>query len=107
MTLDLASPSTHQLLRRSPSYSGPNMSFDMPASLEYLSGLARASLAESRGMKFKLWTTERFLKDHKMEYNQDQCYDDPFYSDEENFEAMDYEDAHLGMFSEKSLKLYF
>nr|GEU91309.1 putative poly(ADP-ribose) polymerase, catalytic domain, zinc finger, C2H2-like protein [Tanacetum cinerariifolium] len=46
MTPDQTYPSTHQLLRSSSGYSGPNMSFDMPASLEYLSGLARASLAE-------------------------------------------------------------
>ncbi|GJU16791.1 hypothetical protein Tco_1144757, partial [Tanacetum coccineum] len=34
------------LLRSSPGCSRPNMSFDMPASPEYLSSLARASLAE-------------------------------------------------------------
>ncbi|GJU22695.1 hypothetical protein Tco_1156037 [Tanacetum coccineum] len=47
MTSDLTCPSTYQLLQSSPGCSGPNMSFDMPASLEYLSILARASLAES------------------------------------------------------------
>ncbi|GJV20361.1 hypothetical protein Tco_1369381, partial [Tanacetum coccineum] len=46
MTPDLACPLTHQLLWSSPGYFKPNMSFDMPASPEYLSGLAHASLAE-------------------------------------------------------------
>ncbi|GJX85557.1 hypothetical protein Tco_0336331 [Tanacetum coccineum] len=46
MTQDLTCPSTHQLLRSSPGYSGPNMSSDLLASPEYLSGLARVSLAE-------------------------------------------------------------
>nr|GEW43455.1 retrovirus-related Pol polyprotein from transposon TNT 1-94 [Tanacetum cinerariifolium] len=36
------------LLRISPGCSGPNTSFDIPASLEYLSSLARASLAEKQ-----------------------------------------------------------
>ncbi|GKB01350.1 RNA-directed DNA polymerase, eukaryota, reverse transcriptase zinc-binding domain protein [Tanacetum coccineum] len=43
---DLTCPLTYQLLRSSPGCSGPNMSFDMPASPEYLSSLARASLVE-------------------------------------------------------------
>ncbi|GKB97782.1 hypothetical protein Tco_0983919 [Tanacetum coccineum] len=46
MTPDLTCPSTHQLLWSSPGYSGPNMSSDLLASPEYLSGLARVSLAE-------------------------------------------------------------
>ncbi|GKD21739.1 hypothetical protein Tco_1223442, partial [Tanacetum coccineum] len=46
MTPDLTCPSTQQLLRSSFGYSRPNASFNLPASLKYLSGLARASLAE-------------------------------------------------------------
>ncbi|GJV13527.1 hypothetical protein Tco_1355068 [Tanacetum coccineum] len=38
-------PSTHQLLRSSGGYSGPDTSFDKSASLERLFSLARASLA--------------------------------------------------------------
>ncbi|GJR43829.1 hypothetical protein Tco_1311932 [Tanacetum coccineum] len=45
MTPDLTCPSTYQLLRSSLGCSRPNMSFDMPASPEYLSSLACASLA--------------------------------------------------------------
>ncbi|GJR75175.1 hypothetical protein Tco_0087540 [Tanacetum coccineum] len=47
MTLDLTCPSTYQLLQSFPDCSGPNTSFDMPASLEYLSSLSRASLAKT------------------------------------------------------------
>ncbi|GJW34904.1 hypothetical protein Tco_0057824 [Tanacetum coccineum] len=46
MTPDLTCPSTHQLLRSSLGYSGPNLSSDLLASLEYLSGLAHVSLTE-------------------------------------------------------------
>ncbi|GJT98257.1 hypothetical protein Tco_1093775 [Tanacetum coccineum] len=46
MNPDLTCPLTYQLLQSSPGCSGPNMSFDMPASPEYLSSLARASLPE-------------------------------------------------------------
>ncbi|GKB39482.1 hypothetical protein Tco_0884424 [Tanacetum coccineum] len=35
----------------------------------------------------------------------DQSYDDLFQSDKENFEALDYEDAHLGMSFERSPKI--
>nr|GEX87639.1 hypothetical protein [Tanacetum cinerariifolium] len=47
MTPDLTCPSTYQLLQNSPGCFRPNMSFDMLASPEYLSSLARASLAEN------------------------------------------------------------
>ncbi|GKB88402.1 hypothetical protein Tco_0960674 [Tanacetum coccineum] len=46
VTLDLICPSTYQLLRSSYGDSGPDMSFDMSASPEYLSSLACASMAE-------------------------------------------------------------
>ncbi|GJV61098.1 hypothetical protein Tco_1467198 [Tanacetum coccineum] len=52
MTPDLTCPSTHQLLWSSFGYSRPNASFDLSASLEYLSGLARASLAEVFKLQF-------------------------------------------------------
>ncbi|GKE12448.1 hypothetical protein Tco_1415999 [Tanacetum coccineum] len=40
MTLDLVCPLTYQLLRSSSGDSGPDVSFNMPASLEHLSGSA-------------------------------------------------------------------
>ncbi|GJR78538.1 hypothetical protein Tco_0149323 [Tanacetum coccineum] len=46
MTPDLIFPSTYQPLRSSSGDSGPNVSLDMSTSSKYLSGLARASLAE-------------------------------------------------------------
>ncbi|GKB39080.1 hypothetical protein Tco_0884022 [Tanacetum coccineum] len=54
-------------------------------------------------------------KDHKKQLAsmprlnlfKDQSYDDSFYIDEENFEALYYEDAHLGMSFEKSPKFHF
>ncbi|GKB02250.1 hypothetical protein Tco_0830339 [Tanacetum coccineum] len=54
-------------------------------------------------------------KDHKKQLAsmprlnlfKDQSYDDSFYIDEENFEALYYEDAHLGMSFEKSSKFHF
>ncbi|GKD96608.1 hypothetical protein Tco_1380505 [Tanacetum coccineum] len=47
MTPDLVCPSTYQLLQSSLGDSGPNVSFDMSASPEYLSGSDRARLATS------------------------------------------------------------
>ncbi|GKA52142.1 hypothetical protein Tco_0745338 [Tanacetum coccineum] len=47
MTPDLVCPSTYQLLRSSSGDSGPDVSFDMLASPEYLFGSARARLATS------------------------------------------------------------
>ncbi|GJV93190.1 hypothetical protein Tco_1541003 [Tanacetum coccineum] len=47
ITPNLICPSTYQLLRSSGGYSGPDMSFDKPASPERLFSLARASLAGS------------------------------------------------------------
>ncbi|GKF42199.1 hypothetical protein Tco_0125541 [Tanacetum coccineum] len=38
---------------------------------------------------------------------EDHSHDDSFYSDEENFEGLDYEDAHLGFDPEKSLKFHY
>ncbi|GJS82969.1 hypothetical protein Tco_0749510 [Tanacetum coccineum] len=52
MTPDLTCPSTYQLLQSSPGCYGPNMCFNMPASLEYLSSLARASLAEELSIDY-------------------------------------------------------
>ncbi|GJY08737.1 hypothetical protein Tco_0375791, partial [Tanacetum coccineum] len=46
ITLDLACPSTHQLLQNSSGDSGPDSSFDKSVSLERLFSLARVSLAE-------------------------------------------------------------
>ncbi|GKD86988.1 hypothetical protein Tco_1358142, partial [Tanacetum coccineum] len=46
ITLDLACPSTHQLLRNFGSDSGPDLSFDKSTSLERLFSLAHVSLAE-------------------------------------------------------------
>ncbi|GJV12801.1 hypothetical protein Tco_1354342 [Tanacetum coccineum] len=46
MNPDLTCPLTYQLLQSFPDCSGPNTSFDMLASPEYLSSLARASLAK-------------------------------------------------------------
>nr|GEX94298.1 reverse transcriptase domain-containing protein [Tanacetum cinerariifolium] len=51
-------PSTHQLLRSSPGYSGPNMSSDFLASPEYLSGLARVGLTEN-DMKTRVSTRSK------------------------------------------------
>ncbi|GJU93148.1 hypothetical protein Tco_1317904 [Tanacetum coccineum] len=52
MTPDLTCPSTHQILRSSSGYSGPNMSSDLLAYPKYLSGLARVSLAEVFKLSF-------------------------------------------------------
>ncbi|GJY35688.1 putative reverse transcriptase domain-containing protein [Tanacetum coccineum] len=52
LTPDLTCPSTHQLLWISPGYSRPNMSSDLLASPEYLSDLARVSLAEVFSVSF-------------------------------------------------------
>ncbi|GKA20792.1 hypothetical protein Tco_0700781 [Tanacetum coccineum] len=38
---------------------------------------------------------------------EDHSHNDSFYSDEENFEGLDYEDAHLGFDPEKSLKFHY
>ncbi|GJZ32155.1 hypothetical protein Tco_0577591 [Tanacetum coccineum] len=58
MTPDLTCPSTQQLLRSSFGYSRPNASFNLPASLKYLSGLARASLAEVFKLQFFFGSSE-------------------------------------------------
>ncbi|GKC09920.1 hypothetical protein Tco_1001530, partial [Tanacetum coccineum] len=69
MTPDLTCPSTYQLLRSSSGCSGPNMSFDMPASPEHLSSLARASLVEimAEHKRFRLEEANRLrLEEGKM-----------------------------------------
>ncbi|GKC93012.1 hypothetical protein Tco_1158454 [Tanacetum coccineum] len=47
MTPDLVCPSTYQFLWSSFGDSGPDVSYDMSASLKHLFGLARARLATS------------------------------------------------------------
>nr|GEU44058.1 hypothetical protein [Tanacetum cinerariifolium] len=58
VTLDQICPSTCQLLRSTSDDSGPDMSFDMSASPEYLSGLAHASLVEVKKVEL-IWCPRR------------------------------------------------
>ncbi|GJY74643.1 hypothetical protein Tco_0479074 [Tanacetum coccineum] len=58
ITPNLICPSTHQLLRSSGGDSGPDMSFDMSASLERLFSLARVSLSGASKLPFSSGCSE-------------------------------------------------